>query len=259
MRLDKDIVVFSNSLDFIKTIYKNCNLQIVFIEKSKVNLGLKKFIKDKKIKSYLVSRNLDILKKNINHKIYAFSYGFGIIFTKEVINKFKYGIWNFHPGLLPNYRGRHPISWALINNEKKIGISVHLINDKIDMGYLIYQNVVRRNKNDNDKDIEKKIIKKIKDNFIKKTFNNFEQNNIKKLKKGKYYPSLFNGINIKSPKLYNSTKIFNIFKSQENYNGVLLNNIRYKKAFRYSKKILSTYDMYEIQKFKDNKKLILIK
>lgn len=259
MKLDKNIVVFSNSLDFIKTVYSKCNLKIVFIEKSKVNLDLKKFIKGRNIKSFLIGRNSDILKIKIPQDFFVFSYGFGIIFNKDVINKFKYGIWNFHPGLLPNYRGRHPIHWAIINNEKKIGISVHMIDDKIDMGYLISQNVVRRYQNDNHKDIEKKIIKIIKNQIIKKTFNNFEQNNIKKLGKGKYYPSLYNGFNIINPKLYNSTKIFNIFKSQENYNGALLNNIKYKKALRYSKKNLPIYEAYEIYKFKDNKKLILIK
>ena len=257
--LNNNIIVFSNSLDFIKVIYNKCNLKVVFTEKSKIYTDLKFFFKNHDIKLYLVTKNSDILKKKFTGVDYAFSYGFGIIFKNNVINKFKHGIWNFHPGLLPNYRGRHPISWALINNEKKIGISVHIIDDKIDMGHLISQDYVRRNNDDNEKDIEKKIIDKIKSKLINKTFINFKNNNIKKLRKGKYFISLSGGINIKNLKLYNSIKIFNIFKSQENFNGVLINNIRYKKAFRYSKKKLSIIKNYELHKFKDNKKLILVK
>ena len=50
-----------------------------------------------------------------------------IKFFQIKLLKIKMGIWNIHPGNLPN-RGRHPISWALINNEKKIGISVQINN-----------------------------------------------------------------------------------------------------------------------------------
>ena len=42
-----------------------------------------------------------------------------IIISKKIIKFYKMGIWNIHPGELPAYRGRHPISWAIMNNEKK--------------------------------------------------------------------------------------------------------------------------------------------
>ena len=62
------------------------------------------------------------------------------------------GIWNIHPGDLPSYRGRHPISWAIMNT-KKIGISVHKINHEIDKGYLLSKTYIPRIKSDNENDI----------------------------------------------------------------------------------------------------------
>jgi methionyl-tRNA formyltransferase len=50
----------------------------------------------------------------------------------------KYAI-NIHGSLLPKYRGRTPHVWAIINNEKKTGISAHLIDIECDAGDLIEQ------------------------------------------------------------------------------------------------------------------------
>lgn len=49
------------------------------------------------------------------------------------------GFINCHAGLLPYYRGRNILNWALINGEKKFGISVNYIDDGIDTGDLVYQ------------------------------------------------------------------------------------------------------------------------
>jgi methionyl-tRNA formyltransferase len=46
---------------------------------------------------------------------------------------------NLHPSLLPRYRGAAPIEWALINGESETGITVQLINDKLDAGDIIEQ------------------------------------------------------------------------------------------------------------------------
>jgi len=44
---------------------------------------------------------------------------------------------NFHPGLLPDYRGAGAYSWALINKEKETGITCHVIDHNIDSGPII--------------------------------------------------------------------------------------------------------------------------
>ena len=53
----------------------------------------------------------------------------------------KYGTFNLHASLLPNYRGAAPINWAIINGEKQTGVTTFFIDEKIDMGAIIQQAV----------------------------------------------------------------------------------------------------------------------
>jgi methionyl-tRNA formyltransferase len=55
---------------------------------------------------------------------------------------------NFHASLLPNYRGKHPVLWALRNNEKWSGLTVHVMDPGIDTGDIIYQMKVRTRQDD---------------------------------------------------------------------------------------------------------------
>lgn len=49
------------------------------------------------------------------------------------------GTINLHASLLPNYRGAAPIHWAVINGEKKTGLTTFFINEKIDSGSILLQ------------------------------------------------------------------------------------------------------------------------
>lgn len=44
---------------------------------------------------------------------------------------------NYHDSILPNYAGSHATGWALVNGEKKHGVTWHIMNDKIDNGDII--------------------------------------------------------------------------------------------------------------------------
>ena len=56
----------------------------------------------------------------------------------EVVWKMpKFGTFNLHASLLPNYRGAAPINWAIINGETKTGVTTFFIDDKIDTGAII--------------------------------------------------------------------------------------------------------------------------
>lgn len=51
----------------------------------------------------------------------------------------KYGTFNLHASLLPDYRGAAPIHWAIINGETKTGVTTFFIDEKIDTGAIILQ------------------------------------------------------------------------------------------------------------------------
>ena len=54
----------------------------------------------------------------------------------------KYGTFNLHASLLPDYRGAAPINWAIINGETRTGVSTFFIDEKIDTGRIILQEEV---------------------------------------------------------------------------------------------------------------------
>jgi methionyl-tRNA formyltransferase len=61
----------------------------------------------------------------------------------------KLGTINLHASLLPDYRGAAPINWAIINGEKRTGVSTFFIDDKIDTGAIILKNEIKISENTN--------------------------------------------------------------------------------------------------------------
>jgi methionyl-tRNA formyltransferase len=52
------------------------------------------------------------------------------------------GVINCHAGALPRYRGRNVINWAIANGEESLGITVHYVDEGIDTGDIILQQMV---------------------------------------------------------------------------------------------------------------------
>ncbi len=51
----------------------------------------------------------------------------------------RFGTFNLHASLLPQYRGAAPINWAIINGEKETGVTTFFLNTDIDTGQIIAQ------------------------------------------------------------------------------------------------------------------------
>ena len=62
---------------------------------------------------------------------------FGMLFPKEILAVPKYGFINIHPSLLPKYRGPTPIQTAILNGDEKTGVSLFLIDEKMDHGPIL--------------------------------------------------------------------------------------------------------------------------
>jgi methionyl-tRNA formyltransferase len=67
------------------------------------------------------------------------SMSFNQLFKKTLIDLPEKKIINCHAGRLPFYRGRNILNWALINDEKQFGITVHYVDENIDTGDIIMQ------------------------------------------------------------------------------------------------------------------------
>ena len=121
--IQNKIHLFTNEFKIIKILQAQFIIKKIFTENKLLFKKAKKIDYD----VVLVKSHNDLLKKSISLVEMGISYGFGIIFKKSFLKNYKKGIWNVHPGFLPQYRGRHPITAAFLNDEKKIGISVHII------------------------------------------------------------------------------------------------------------------------------------
>lgn len=64
---------------------------------------------------------------------------FGMIIPEVTLSIARYGIWNIHPSLLPQYRGATPIQSAILNNEKQTGVSVIKMDEQVDHGSILSQ------------------------------------------------------------------------------------------------------------------------
>lgn len=61
------------------------------------------------------------------------------LLPRTVLQTAPWGGVNFHPSLLPAYRGRAPINWAILQGETELGLSVHAIDDGLDTGDIVAQ------------------------------------------------------------------------------------------------------------------------
>lgn len=51
----------------------------------------------------------------------------------------KYGVWGIHASMLPKYAGWSPLTWAIINGEKKAGVTIFRMDESIDGGDVVDQ------------------------------------------------------------------------------------------------------------------------
>lgn len=93
----------------------------------------------------------------------------------------KYGTFNLHASLLPEYRGAAPINWAIINGETKTGVTTFFIDDKIDTGEIILQSEIDINPTENVGELHDKLMI-LGSELVNKTVKQIEQRKVKTYK-----------------------------------------------------------------------------
>lgn len=83
------------------------------------------------------------------HPDWLFSFYYRRLLGPELLSLPKNGAVNLHGSLLPKYRGRAPVNWALVHGESITGMSLHHMVAKPDAGALIDQQPVPIFVNDN--------------------------------------------------------------------------------------------------------------
>lgn len=70
----------------------------------------------------------------------------------------RFGTFNLHASLLPQYRGAAPINWAIINGEEKTGVTTFMLNEEIDKGAILGHREVVIREEDNVGDLHDKLM-----------------------------------------------------------------------------------------------------
>jgi methionyl-tRNA formyltransferase len=77
-----------------------------------------------------------------------FSFYYRNMIPEAVLSLPTLGAYNMHGSLLPKYRGRAPINWAVLRGEKQAGVTLHVMVKQADAGDIIDQQAVPIGPND---------------------------------------------------------------------------------------------------------------
>lgn len=73
---------------------------------------------------------------------FLFSFYYRHLLPRSILALAPRGAFNLHGSLLPKLRGRAPVNWALVNGERRTGVSLHRMVAKPDAGDLVDQEAV---------------------------------------------------------------------------------------------------------------------
>jgi methionyl-tRNA formyltransferase len=134
------------------------------------------------------------------------------ILKKKLLDYPNYGAINLHASPLPFYRGGSPLNWMIINNLKKIGISIIKADDGIDTGDILDQKFFKFSQKKDINDLIKKV-NSYYPSMLVNVLKKIKQNNLfkksQKNRKFSFYPKrkpedgLINFKEMTSLKIYN--------------------------------------------------------
>ena len=159
------IVFFGSSkfvIPIIEVLNKNFNLCLVITTEKKSTDPVPSYCIKSKVCYYVVT---DFGKKITFNKVKEISpdigilASFGAIVPKSVLDIFKYGVLNIHPSLLPKYRGPSPVQAAILNGDKKTGVTIIKLDDQVDHGPTLTQKEELIKENDTAESLYERLFK----------------------------------------------------------------------------------------------------
>jgi methionyl-tRNA formyltransferase len=157
------------SLPVFKSILASKHKIVVAITQPDKPVGRKQIITPSPVKKFATENNLPVLQpEKVSDKIFLDEYkkyapdlnliiSFGQILPDELIYFPGFHSINVHASLLPKYRGASPINHAIINGDKKTGITYQFIEKKLDAGDIIYAEEIPIEKQDTSITLYKKL------------------------------------------------------------------------------------------------------
>ncbi len=91
------------------------------------------------------------------HPDYLFSFYFRRMLPPALLATARIAALNMHGSLLPKYRGRVPVNWAVLHGERETGATLHVMEAKPDAGDIVAQQAVPVLPDDTAKDVFDKV------------------------------------------------------------------------------------------------------
>lgn len=156
-------------------------------------------LQESSVKKYALSKNLNILQpekfrdESFLNNLKELKADLQIVVAFKMLPEVVWempgiGTFNLHASLLPQYRGAAPINWAIINGDKKTGVTTFFLKHEIDTGNIIYQEEVGISEEDNAGSIHDKLMYKGAD-LVLKTVDAIIQNKYPQIKQEKLVES----------------------------------------------------------------------
>lgn len=82
---------------------------------------------------------------------------FGKIIPKDILEIPQRSFINIHPSLLPRWRGPSPIQYAISHGDKETGVTLFLMDEKVDHGPILAQEKIAIDPKDNQLTVEEKL------------------------------------------------------------------------------------------------------
>lgn len=156
------------SIPSLKILFKSKHKILALVTVPDKEKGRGQKISESPVKEFGIKNNIPLLQpeklkdenfiqqlKNYNADLFVVV-AFRIL-PKEVFTIPTKGSFNLHASMLPKFRGAAPIQWALINGEKKTGVTTFALEEKVDTGNIYLQKEVLINDEDNFKTLHDKL------------------------------------------------------------------------------------------------------
>ena len=162
-------------LPIAEVLNKNFELELVVTTEKESSEPVIKFCIKNKIPYLSVSNKNELLTIKGQLGIVA---DFGVIIPKTVLDSFTYGILNIHPSLLPKYRGPTPVQTALLNGDKKTGVTIIKLDELMDHGPILTSEKVGIKENDTSETLLNDLFKKGAE-ILPTTISNYQAKQLK--------------------------------------------------------------------------------
>lgn len=145
--MDKPKIVFFGTPEFsvkILEAMKNADyVPVAVVTAPDKPRGRKMLMTPTPVKTWAEKNNISVQHdpsnlKSPNPNLFIVA-SYGKILPKEILDIPKHGTLNVHPSLLPKLRGPSPIQTAILQGEEKTGVTIMLLNERMDEGPILAQ------------------------------------------------------------------------------------------------------------------------